>query len=94
MAVRTTESIKVLSLLLLLLLLLGCDQCGATRGLNVGLPKESSALDHSKRTTTVAAASRRSTNKKLDVALLAFSMLPRGPVPPSGPIGGINGGNN
>ena len=35
--------------------------------------------------------------KKLDVgaaAPLVFVMLPRGPVPPSGPIGGINSGKN
>ncbi|RRT35958.1 hypothetical protein BHE74_00040423 [Ensete ventricosum] len=93
MAVSTTLT-KSIIFLSLLLLLLSCHQCSATRGLTVGLLEQSS-LDHSKMTKP-AATSKRPT-KMLEASYGAspvFAMLPKAPVPPSGPIGGINGSNN
>ncbi|URD93215.1 hypothetical protein MUK42_33436 [Musa troglodytarum] len=91
MAAKTTA---ILFVSLLLFFCLSLPRSTATRGLNVGLPKESSLVGPQETTATGAGLWRE---QKLEVAYgtpLIFAMLPRGPVPPSGPIGGINGGNN
>uniref|UniRef100_A0A804JXJ4 Uncharacterized protein n=1 Tax=Musa acuminata subsp. malaccensis TaxID=214687 RepID=A0A804JXJ4_MUSAM len=92
MAVSTTLT-KAIIFLSLLLLLLCRHQCSATRGLSVRLLEQSS-LDHLKMTKTVATSN--SSTKMLEASYGAspVSMLVRAPVPPSGPIGGINGDNN
>ncbi|WOL01882.1 hypothetical protein Cni_G10601 [Canna indica] len=67
-------------------LLLFSQQTAAARG---GLTVDS--LKHS-------SFNRRAKAEEVDQlryeAPMVFAMLPRGPVPPSGPIGGINGGKN
>ncbi|RRT38054.1 hypothetical protein BHE74_00025564 [Ensete ventricosum] len=92
MAAKTTATVFVS---LLLFFCLSLPRSTATRrGLNVGLRKESSLVGP-KETMATAAGLRR--KQKLELAYgtpLIFAMLPRGPVPPSGPIGGINGGGN
>ncbi|URE14502.1 hypothetical protein MUK42_04491 [Musa troglodytarum] len=92
MAVSKTLT-KAIIFLSLLLLLLSRHQCSATRGLSVGLLEQSS-LDQSKMTKMVATSKRSTKMLEASYGASPVSMLVKAPVPPSGPIGGINGDNN